>query len=92
MGWACLLDRREAKHEETARLMAEWGQMRRSLVTTDYVVDETATLLTARRAGGVLGEFFELIEHSTALTLTPVSIRSRAMALVNPKMPPLPAP
>jgi predicted nucleic acid-binding protein len=72
MGWACLLDRREAKHEETARLMAEWGQMRRSLVTTDYVVDETATLLTARRAGGVLGEFFELIEHSRALTLTPV--------------------
>jgi predicted nucleic acid-binding protein len=52
--------------------MAEWGQMRRSLVTTDYVVDETATLLTARRAGGVLGEFFELIEHSRALTLTPV--------------------
>ena len=72
MGWACLLDRREAKHEETARLTAEWGQMRRSLVTTDYVVDETATLLTARRAGGVLGEFFELIEHSVALTLTPV--------------------
>jgi predicted nucleic acid-binding protein len=72
MGWACLLDRCEAKHEETARLMAEWGQMRRSLVTTDYVVDETVTLLMARRAGGVLGDFFELIEHSAALTLTPV--------------------
>jgi predicted nucleic acid-binding protein len=72
MGWACLLDRREAKHGEAARLLAEWGQMRRSLVTTDHVVDETATLLMARRAGGVLGEFFELIGHSAALTLTPV--------------------
>jgi predicted nucleic acid-binding protein len=72
MGWDCLLDRREAQHELAARLLAEWGQMRRSLVTTDYVVDETVTLLMARRAGGVLGEFFELIEHSTALTLTPV--------------------
>jgi predicted nucleic acid-binding protein len=72
MGWACLLDRREAKHGATARLMAEWGQTRRPLVTTDYVVDETATLLLARRAAGVLGEFFECIEHSAALTLTPV--------------------
>lgn len=71
-GWACLLDRREARHGEAARLMVECGQMRRPLVTTDYVVDETATLLIARRAGGLLGEFFELIERSAALTLTPV--------------------
>ena len=71
-GWACLLDRREARHGEAARLMAECGQMRRPLVTTDYVVDETATLLIARRAGGLLGELFELIGRSAALTLTPV--------------------
>jgi uncharacterized protein len=72
MGWACLLDRREARHEEAARLMAGWGKLHRPLVSTDYVVDETATLLVARRAGGVLGEFFELIESSAALTLTPI--------------------
>lgn len=71
-GWACLLDRREAKHGEAVRLMAECSQLRRPLVTTDYVVDETATLLVARRAGGLLGEFFELIGRSAALTLTPV--------------------
>ena len=71
-GWACLLDRRQAKHGEAVRLMAECAQLRRPLVTTDYVVDETATLLVARRAGGVLGEFFELIGRSSALTLTPV--------------------
>ena len=73
-GWACLLDRREAKHGEAVRLMADCAQLRRPLVTTDYVVDETATLLMARRAGGVLGEFFECIEHSAALTLTPVGL------------------
>jgi len=71
-GWACLLDRREAKHGEAARLMAECSQIRRPLVTTDYVVDETATLLIARRAGGLLGDFFELIGRSAALTVTPV--------------------
>jgi predicted nucleic acid-binding protein len=72
MGWACLLDRREAKHGEAVRWMAGCAQLRWPLVTTDYVVDETATLLMARRAAGVLGEFFECIEHSAALTLTPV--------------------
>lgn len=71
-GWACLLDRREAKHAEAVRVMAECAQMRRPLVTTDYVVDETATLLNARRAGALLAEFFELIWRSAALTLTPV--------------------
>ena len=74
MGWACLLDRREARHAEASRLMAEWAQMRRPLLTTDYVVDETATLLVARRAGGLLGEFFELLGRSVALTLTPVGM------------------
>jgi len=72
IGWSCLLDRREARHGEAGRLMAEWAELRRPLITTDYVVDETATLLVARRAGGLLGEFFELIGRSTALTLTPV--------------------
>ena len=72
MGWFCLLDRRQAKHGEAAMLMAECAKLRRPLVTTDYVVDETATLLVARRACGLLGEFFELIEQSSALTLTPV--------------------
>ena len=72
MGWACLFDRREAKHGEAVRRMAECAQLRRPLVTTDYVVDETATLLVARRAGGLLGELFEMLEQSAALTLTPV--------------------
>jgi predicted nucleic acid-binding protein len=74
MGWACLLDRREAKHGEAVRLMAEFAKRRRPLVTTDYVVDETATLLVARRAGGLLGEFFDLLGRSAALTLTPVGM------------------
>jgi predicted nucleic acid-binding protein len=31
-------------------------------------------LLVARRAGGLLGEFFELLGRSVALTLTPVGM------------------
>ena len=72
MGWYCLFDRGEAKHDEARAIMVELGRARTPLVTSDYVVDETATLLVARRAGGLLGEFFELIEHSAALTLTPI--------------------
>lgn len=74
MGWACPLDRREAKHGEAVRLMVEFAKRRRPLVTTDYVVDETATLPVARRAGGLLGEFFDLLGRSAALTLTPVGM------------------
>ena len=40
MGWACLLDRREAKHEETARLMAEWGQSRQGNVGLSHALTQ----------------------------------------------------
>lgn len=36
------------------------------------MIDDTATLLVARRASGPLGSLFERTEHSAALTLTPV--------------------
>lgn len=72
MGWYCLLDRREAKHKEACDIMAGFGRTKTPLVTTDYVIDETATLLVARRAGGMLGSLFERTGQSTALTLTPV--------------------
>lgn len=72
MGWYCLFDRGEAKHETARAVMLGLARTKTPLITTDYVVDETATLLVARRATGALGTFFEMIENSAALTLTPV--------------------
>ena len=39
---------------------------RRRLLTTDYVLDETATLLKARGEGRLVGELFDRVFHSTA--------------------------
>ena len=40
-----------------------------SFISTDYVLDETATLLRARGLTKLLAEFFRLAEESQALTL-----------------------
>ena len=72
MGWYCLLNRRETRHEAAQAVMKKLARARTPLVTTDYVVDETATLIVARRMPGLLGGFFGMIEASQALTVTPV--------------------
>lgn len=71
-GWYCLLNRRESRHEAAQAVMRKLARSRTSLVTTDYVVDETATLIVARRAPMLLEGLFRLIEASQALTVTPV--------------------
>lgn len=72
MGWYCLFDRSDRKHGAARALVEDFARSRTPLITTDYVVDETATLLVARRASSVLGTFFEMLENSVALTLTPI--------------------
>src|SRR5262249_17257957 len=39
---------------------------KRGFVTTDYVLDETATLLKARQKTHLLGELFDRVERSAA--------------------------
>jgi predicted nucleic acid-binding protein len=48
--------------------MNEAMRQRRRAVTTDYIIDETATLLRARGLTRLLTEFFRLTEESQALT------------------------
>ncbi len=54
-------------HKEAAAIMEESRRVRRRAVTTDYVLDETATLLRARGLTKQLREFFRLTEESRAL-------------------------
>jgi predicted nucleic acid-binding protein len=49
------------------------AQQRRRAVTTDYIMDETATLLRARGLAKLLTEFFHLTVESRALTIEWIS-------------------
>ena len=49
------------------------AQEQRRAVTTDYIIDETATLLRARGLTKLLAEFFRLTEASQALTIEWIS-------------------
>ncbi|MFZ4774866.1 MAG: type II toxin-antitoxin system VapC family toxin [Terrimicrobiaceae bacterium] len=73
MGWYSLLDRRDAWHARSQALMRELGRNKSPLVTTDYVVDETATLLMVRGASRALDAFFKVVNDSAALTLAMIS-------------------
>lgn len=69
MGWYCLFDRRDAWHKKGAAILSEMARTKRPLITTDYVVDETATLLMARGATTALEGFFAMLDESSALTV-----------------------
>ena len=47
-GFYALLVEREEMHERAARILQQAQRRRAKFVTTDYVLDETATLLVAR--------------------------------------------
>jgi predicted nucleic acid-binding protein len=47
-GFYSLLVKGDSRHHDAARLLATAGRRRERFVTTDYVLDETATLLSAR--------------------------------------------
>ena len=70
MGWFSLLNRRDRWHEKARAVMHELGLAKTPLFTTDYVADETATLLKVRGASFAIDRFFELLDTSQALTLT----------------------
>ena len=69
MGWFSLLNRRDAWHEKARATMHQLSHARIPLFTTDYVADETATLLKVRRATHAIDSFFELLDTSRALTM-----------------------
>jgi uncharacterized protein len=58
-----------AAHTEAAAIMEESRRTRRRAVTTDYILDETATLLRARGLTRQLKEFLLLTETSHALDI-----------------------
>lgn len=65
-GFYALLVQRDDKHAEAMRILRVAADEQRGFVTTDYVLDETATLLVARDCGHLLRDFFDTVFASAA--------------------------
>jgi predicted nucleic acid-binding protein len=65
-GFYALLVKADDRHAEASRILRDARRRKRRFVTTDYVLDETATLLKARRLAHLLGPFFDKVLASQA--------------------------
>ena len=65
-GFYALLVRGDDRHQKSIDLMHQAAQVKRRFVTTDYVLDETATLLQARGRPELVTRFFVSVFGSRA--------------------------
>jgi predicted nucleic acid-binding protein len=66
-GFYALLCEDDAAHATSLNWLAELRARSGTAVTTDYVLDETATLLKARGGGHLLPDLFQLVTGSRAV-------------------------
>jgi len=63
-GFYALLVEADSGHAAAVRWLTAARSRRTRVVTTDYVLDETATLLKARGHGSLAGAFFDQLDAS----------------------------
>ena len=63
-GFYALLNQRDKQHEQARQILNDAATERRCFVTTDYILDETATLLRARGAGHLVEQLFRVVQQS----------------------------
>jgi hypothetical protein len=68
-GFYALLVAGDDRHAMAEQCLRKAASRRAGFVTTDYVLDETATLLKARGHASLLPRFFSIIEGSSACRL-----------------------
>ena len=68
-GFYSLLARGDDRHSRATEVLRSAAEDKRRLVTSDYVVDETATLLQARGLVRLIPPFFETVFTSSACRL-----------------------
>lgn len=68
-GFYALVSPDSGPHELAVEIMEAAAQEWRRAVTTDYIIDETATLLLARGLPKLPADFFRLTEESEALAV-----------------------
>ena len=65
-GFYAMLASDDDRHAEAAKIVATARKRKRGFVTSDYVLDETATLLKARGKTHLLATFFDRLDRSQA--------------------------
>jgi uncharacterized protein len=65
-GFFAMLAKDDDRHLAAARIVASAKRRKRGFVTTDYVLDEAATLLKARKKAHLLAQLFERLDASQA--------------------------
>jgi predicted nucleic acid-binding protein len=66
-GWYALIDRNDAGHAQSRVAVDRLLAKGRILVTTDYIVDESATLTKARAGPHAAGRLLDLLRSSRLL-------------------------
>lgn len=68
-GFLALWDGGNEHHDAAVRVQQELVRKRHRFVTSEYIVDETATLLLVRHSHEAAADFLQTIENSEALRL-----------------------
>jgi predicted nucleic acid-binding protein len=68
-GFLALWDAADEQHAAAVQIQAELGRKRRRFLTTDYVADETVTLLLVRHSHAAAADFLDTLARSEALRL-----------------------
>jgi uncharacterized protein len=68
-GFLALWDRTDEHHSRAVKLQADLTRKRRRFITTDYVVDETTTLLLVRHSHTAATDFLQTIRSTGFLHL-----------------------
>ena len=71
-GFYALLVEADSAHAAAVKWLSAARSRRACVVTTDYVLDETATLLKARGHGDLVGAFFDQLDRSEVCTVLSV--------------------
>ena len=69
-GFYALLVRGDARHAQARRLLEDMRESGARAWTTDYIIDETATLLKARNLGHLCAGLFALLDEAQALVFS----------------------
>lgn len=65
-GFFAMLVSDDDRHSAAAKVLARAQKRKQRFVTTDYVLDEAATLFKARRRAHMLAQLYERLDHSQA--------------------------
>ena len=68
-GFLALWDAADEHHERALRLQGELARKGRRFLTTDYVIDETVTLLLVRHSHSAAADFLKPVTASESLQL-----------------------